>query len=80
MAKYIIEHFIEYLGNGCSCCDPTPFDCYHVKDAETGQYFGCDDEHYGFTALQYAYKEEALEAILEKLGVEVECVYEEESE
>lgn len=51
-----------------------------MKDADTGQYFGCDDEHYGFTALQYAYKEEALEAIIEKLGVEVECIYEEEQE
>lgn len=80
MAKYIIEHSIEYLGNACSCCDPTQFDCYQVKDVETGQYFGWDDEHYGFIVQQYAYKEEALEAILEKLGVEVECVYEEESE
>ena len=38
MAKYIIEHSVEYYGNGCDCCDPTSFDCYHVKDAETGEY------------------------------------------
>lgn len=80
MAKYIIEHSIEYLGNGCSCCDPTSFDCYQMKDAETGQYFGYDDECYGFIVQQYAYKEEALEAILEKLGVVVECVYEGDGE
>lgn len=80
MAKYIIEHSIEYLGNGCSCCDPTPFDCYQVRDTETGQYFGYDDGDYGFTVQQYAYKEEALEAILETLGVDVEYTYEEDVE
>lgn len=76
MAKYIIEHSIEYLGNGCSCCDPTPFDRYQVKDVETEQYFGYDDEDYGFIVQQYAYKEEALEAILETIGVDVEYTYE----
>ena len=78
MKRYIIEHFIEYLGSGCTCCDPTPFDAYHVKDVETGKYFGYDDEYRGFIVVQYASREEALEAILEKLGVEVEYVYEEE--
>ena len=80
MAKYIIEHFVEYYGSACSCCDPTPFDCYRVKDVETGKYFGCVDEHYGFIALQYPCKEDALEAILGKLGVCVEYAYEDEDE
>lgn len=78
MKKYIIEHFIDYVGNGCDCCDPTPFDAYHVKDVETGKYFGHEDEYHGFTVLQYSSREEALEAILERMGVEVEYVYEEE--
>lgn len=80
MVKYIIEHSIEYVGNGCSCCDPTPFDSYHVKDVVTGKYFGCDDEYYGYIVVQYASREEALEAILEKLGVEVEYQYQEEED
>lgn len=46
MTKYVIEHFIEYLGSGCSCCDPTPFDSYHVKDVETGKYFGDEEVKY----------------------------------
>lgn len=75
MKKYVIEHFIEYFSNGCDCCEPTPFDAYRVKDVETGKYFGRDDETYGFTVVQYAERDEALEAILEKLGVEIEYEY-----
>lgn len=80
MKKYIIKHFIDYVGNGCDCCEPTPFDAYHVKDVETGKYFGYEDEDYGFIVLQYASREEALEAILEKLGVEVEYEYQGEED
>ena len=78
--KYTVEHFTEYVGNGCDCCEPTPFDAYHVKDVLTGEYFGYEDECYGFTVVQYASREEALEAILERLGVEVEYEYQGEED
>lgn len=27
-----VGHSTEYTSNGCDCCEPTPWDVYHVGD------------------------------------------------
>ena len=74
--KYFIEHDIVYIGNGCSCCDPTGFDSYTIR-CEDDSYISFEDEYGEKQPLQFYSRTEVLEHLLQLQGIEVEFVYDE---
>lgn len=33
MSKFVFQYEEELIGNGCDCCDPTPYDCFYAEDS-----------------------------------------------
>lgn len=59
-----VKHFLTYTGNGCDCCEDTPWDNYEVDCLEG----------------TFPDMESLMEAYLHKVvGVEFEIEYEEEN-
>lgn len=59
-----VRHFYTYTGNGCDCCEDTPWDNYEID---------CLDRHFpDMESLMEAY-------LREVVGVEFEIEYEEDN-
>lgn len=75
--KYTIEQDSYWTSNGCSCCEAEEFYIFKIRK-EDGSYVGCEDFDGELLCYTYNSEQEALEAILELNGIEVDYLEMEE--
>lgn len=71
MTDVRVVHDTHWVGSGCDCCEPSPFDIYklYIDDVEVSH---ADGEERYFSSI-----EECYEFALKKLGHTTEVEYEE---
>ena len=64
MKTYKIYEETHWDSNGCSCCEPTPYEIYRVEGEE----------------ISMSSYSDVLERLLQQHGVQVELIYEEDND